>query len=419
MPVFQVQGPDKRFYDVEAPEGTPKEVLEREVRRYWLNQPAPDPNKQGFKASMSAAATRLGGNLAQLGARMGVMPIEEGERIAAAAEQRAAERFTPTEDSWFESPLQKFKEVAGSSVPQMGATLGAAGLGALAATGVGAPAAAGLAATGLGALASFGGFTASNIGAQVEAGKRLADTSLGAAAGAGAAQTALDVFSLRMLPGIGRLFGRAGVEITEAEAQRLASQTLRQKAADYAKAGAKAMPIEGTTEAAQQLFERLQAGLSITDDEARKEYFESFIGGAALAGPLSVAGRGFERGKIQRGGEALREEREKQEQAAAAALKAQEQQAQQQAGQEALRANAQFPALPPPANYADTLRERMTSRIDDLKQELAQRAAATQGMAPEAVEAMNARAKPIYDEIARLETALAKMGGELRPPSYD
>lgn len=415
MPIFRVLGPDKRYYDVEAPEGTPAAVLEREVRRAWLQKPAPDPNKQGFGAAMGAAKERALGDLALLAGRTGLIGTEEAERINKAQQAAAAARFTPTEDSWFQSPWQKFKEVAGGSVPAMATTAGAAGLGALAATGLGAPAAAGLAATGLAALASGTQFTMSNIGAQVEAGKRLADTSLVSAVGAAVPQTLLDVGALRMVPGIGQLFGRAGVQITEAEAQRLAAQTLRQKAADYAKAGARVMPIEGVTEAAQQLFERLQAGLSITDEDARKEYFESFMGGAALAGPLGAAGRGFERRQVIRGGEKLKADREDEEAKVAKA----EQEQRTQAGQQALRANAQFPALPAPTYSSETQRERMTARIDELQQTLAQRAAATQGMTPEAIEALNARSKPIYDELERLQKALEALGGPLRPPSYD
>ena len=48
------------------------------------------------------------------------------------------------------------------------------------------------------------------------------------------------------------------------------------------------------------MFERLQAGLSITDEKARDEYFESFIGGAVLGGTLGVPGRFVERG-IEKG----------------------------------------------------------------------------------------------------------------------
>jgi hypothetical protein len=54
------------------------------------------------------------------------------------------------------------------------------------------------------------------------------------------------------------------------------------------------------TEATQQLLERLQAGLELDSPEARKEYIDSFIGGAVLGGTLAPAGRAFERGGAKR-----------------------------------------------------------------------------------------------------------------------
>jgi len=50
------------------------------------------------------------------------------------------------------------------------------------------------------------------------------------------------------------------------------------------------------TESAQQVFERAQAGLKLTDPQARQEYFDSFVGGVILGGTLAPAGRFVERG---------------------------------------------------------------------------------------------------------------------------
>lgn len=55
------------------------------------------------------------------------------------------------------------------------------------------------------------------------------------------------------------------------------------------------MGAEGITESAQQVLERMQAGLNLTDEKARDEYFQSLIGGAVLGGALSPAGRFVER----------------------------------------------------------------------------------------------------------------------------
>jgi hypothetical protein len=65
------------------------------------------------------------------------------------------------------------------------------------------------------------------------------------------------------------------------------------------------MGVEGLTESAQQVLERAQAGLNITDPQARQEYFDSFVGGAILGGALAPAGRFVERGGEQSKAEAV------------------------------------------------------------------------------------------------------------------
>jgi hypothetical protein len=209
-----------------------------------------------------------------------------------AAQKRAQARFTPTEDSWTESPFQKFKETLGGSVPYMVAPA-AAGLAALAAP-VSAPVAAGLGLLGAGAV-STGQFTGSNLGAQLGTGKTLEQASGAAALGAAVPQALIDTAAMALIPGIGKLFGSVGSKLTTEQARALASQTLGKTVLDYtAKTGATA-GREGVTEATQQVLERLQAGLNITDPEARKEYIDSFIGGAVLGGTLAPAGRYIER----------------------------------------------------------------------------------------------------------------------------
>jgi hypothetical protein len=79
----------------------------------------------------------------------------------------------------------------------------------------------------------------------------------------------------------------------------VAKKTLKDGAADYALATGKTMGVEGLTETAQQALERLQAGLTMDDAEARDEYLQSFIGGAVLGGVLAPPGRYLERRGIQ------------------------------------------------------------------------------------------------------------------------
>jgi GNAT superfamily N-acetyltransferase len=161
---------------------------------------------------------------------------------------------------------------------------------------------------GLGAagLASGAQFTGTNLLRQMEPtdeapkGKSIGETDLGDAALAAVPQAALDVLSLRMMPFIRGVFGQVGKDLSEEAARRIASKNLKDVAADYALATGKTMTVEGLTEAAQQSLERLQAGLTMTDEAARDEYLESFIGGAVLGGVLAPPGRYLERRAAQK-----------------------------------------------------------------------------------------------------------------------
>lgn len=257
----------------------------------------PTVDTTGFKAAASASTSRLQGEAALTAAKIGLMDPAKAEEYYKAKEEEAKARFTPTEEGWTEAPLLKLRETFGGSVPYMVAPA-AAGIAALAAP-VSAPAAAALGAAGaFGASAAQ--FTGSNIARQMDTGKTLEETSGAAAFGAAIPQALFDTAAMALMPGIGKLFGSVGTKLTTEQAKAIASQTLSKTVADYAAKTGAAMGREGFTETAQQLLERLQAGLDIADPEARKEYIDSFIGGAALAGVGAPIGRGFERGAAKR-----------------------------------------------------------------------------------------------------------------------
>jgi hypothetical protein len=253
---------------------------------------APKQDTTGFKAAASAGATRLGGEFELLKGKLGLKSEAEAQKEYEAAQARAQQRFTPTEEGWADAPFQKFKETLGGSLPYMAAPA-AAGLAALAAP-VSVPVAAGLGLLGAGAV-STGQFTGSNLARQVETGKTLEEASLGKAAAAAVPQALIDTAAMALLPGVGKLFGSVGSKLTTEQAKAIASQTLGKAAMDYTAKTGMAMGREGITEVAQQTLERLQAGLNIADPEARKEYIESFIGGAVLGGAIAPVGRAFER----------------------------------------------------------------------------------------------------------------------------
>ncbi len=252
------------------------QILANEIRRFMApptpEEPQPQP-QTGFVPNVKAGVERLKGDYYAFLAGMGQPgAAEEAERYR----QKAAQIATVPE--FTDKPFEFLKSVAGGSVPYMAAPLAAG----LAATPLGVPAA-----IGASGLASAGQFTGSFLSRQLEEGTRPEDLQVGKAAAAAVPAAALDVIGFRYIPGIRKIFGSAGVQIGNKEAAGIVEK--------YITPAFKAAGVEGGTEAAQQVLERMQAGLSITDPEARKEYFDSFVAGAVLGGALSVPGSMLER----------------------------------------------------------------------------------------------------------------------------
>ena len=249
---------------------------------------APVSTAKGLIPAFKGAFQELKGQTALTAGKLGLTDEAQAQKYY---EAQKAKGYKPTEEGWLEAPFLKTKELIGGSLPYVVAPL-LAGVAAEAAPLTGLAAlAAGAGATG---LASAGQFVGSNLARQMEQGKSLKQTDLGAAALSAIPQAALDVVSLRMMPGLSRLLG-----VGEDVAKNFAEQGLKRAALDYTMATGKAMGVEGLTESAQQVFERAQAGLSINDPEARKEYFDNFVGGAVLGGTIALPGRKFERMGMQ------------------------------------------------------------------------------------------------------------------------
>ena len=213
--------------------------------------------------------------------------VAEAEATAKRLREYGANTYTDTAKGWKEDPIAKIQELAGGSAPYMIAPIVAAmGGTALGATGIAAVAAP--------MVASTVQFTGSNLQRQMDQNKKLADTSLLKAGALAVPQAMLDQIGFRFIPGVQRLFGKAGKELTEEAAKKLIDKSILVKAGEKALATGEGMAVEGATEAAQQLLERLQAGLSITNPEALNEYFDSFVGGAVLGGTLGVSTQALE-----------------------------------------------------------------------------------------------------------------------------
>lgn len=289
MPVVNIEG----IGPISFPDEMSNQEIERAIEKDILPSLSGEKQDTGFTGATKASYQRLKGDIAALAGRAGLMDVEEAQKYKEAQEAKAERIFKPTEEGWTEAPFTKFKETLGGSLPYVAAPV-IAGVGA---TTLGAPAAV---ATGAGALASALQFTGSNLSRQMQEGKQLKDTDLMAAGAAAIPQAALDTLSLRMMPGVGRVFGAAGKQLPKETLKNIAEQGILKTVGSYALQTGKTASIEGATEAAQQFFERLQAGLDIADEKARDEYFDSFIGGAVLGGTFAVPGTYLNRIKQRR-----------------------------------------------------------------------------------------------------------------------
>jgi len=294
MPIARFQMPDGRIARFEVPEGTTPEQAQVMMEQAMSGmQPAATPKapETGFLANIKAGTQGLIGDFGALGAVAGVPGAEE---FAAKQREKAAQTATIAELS--DKPWEYVKGLAGRSIPYMVAPVVAGALAPEAlVAGVGATAAAGL----TGGAASATQFAGSNITRQLETGKSVADVNIANALSAAPFQAALDVVGMRFIPGLRGIFGQAGIDLSEEAAKQVVKKGITNnvigKVREYGPVVLKAAGVEGFTEAGQAVLERAQAGLEIADPEARKEYFDNFIGGAVLGGAVAVPGRAIEK----------------------------------------------------------------------------------------------------------------------------
>jgi hypothetical protein len=247
------------------------QILAMEIQKMMAPPAVEAPKakpKTGFMPALRSGIENLKGDVY---AGLAGLGVEGSEAKARAQKEKAAALYQQPE--FLEHPVDYVTGLLGQSIPYMAAPLAAGA----AFSPIGA-----LAATGAAGAASATQFTMSNLARQLDEGKTGAQLETGKAFAAALPQAALDVIGFRFIPGIRTMFGKAGIPITEEAAKGIAGR--------YILPAAKTAGVEGVTEAGQQVFERLQAGLNITDPEARKEYFDSFLGGAVLGGTLSIPG---------------------------------------------------------------------------------------------------------------------------------
>jgi len=301
MPIYSVQGPDGRVYDVEGPAGASEEQILAFVQQNLASLQEQKP-KEGLLAGLQKGAESTYSQLRSgLGALVGSgeeaarAGLERGEDIGQRyAQQVSMDKVKQAyEDSGLLSAageaISQVPYAISEQLPNLATSIGGARLGALA----GAPfgpvgsvigGTAGLVAPSF--LQQLGG----NVERQAAEGKPV---SVSSAAGAAAPQAALDVAG-SFIPLGGKLVSKlTGLPVesllgrTSAQATKLADEKLLATLAKGTGTGALA---EIPTEIAQQMLQRAQAGLSLSSPDALKEYGETAYQ-VGLLGPLGAVGR--------------------------------------------------------------------------------------------------------------------------------
>lgn len=313
MPVYEVTAPNGKTYEVEGPAGATQQQVIRAVLAQHPDAGAPPKPKEqaGFVSSFLESAKTLGAAPAASRFATAVTPEEQEaarkKLIESQESERAKTSFTDIKD--ISSAIDWAKQTAGQSA------------GALAAPGLAAGAAKLLTkAPGVAKLAGYGTLGAQylieNLGRQageqeeaVQAGAKPTPTSVGKAAVSAAGQTALDLVGMKFFspvfskfPVVGALFGKEGEQAAKETAEGFAKALQEGK---LSRSGAVVKGIVGGTafeipqEIAQSMLERWQAGLSLTDTDARHEYLEA-AAGAVLLGSALGAPAGFMKNQAKR-----------------------------------------------------------------------------------------------------------------------
>lgn len=282
------------------------------------------PQKGGIAGALGLGAESLASSLRT--AAGAVTDPEQAAKEALARQQALSEKYAePTSMERVKKAyeeqglLSAAKEVASQiptaiaeQVPQLGTMAGGARLGAMAGTPFGpvGTVAGGVLGAGAALLPQFFGSNIERQAAeQAKAGQPI-DINRGTALASAAGQAGLEAAGTAFTLG-GRLVSKlTGIPekallVGEKNAQKLADERLRDV---ILKGTAKGFGVELPVELGQQMAERAQAGLSLTDSDALKEYGQTAYQ-VGLLSPLGAAGRISERaGARQQVAQAQQEE---------------------------------------------------------------------------------------------------------------
>jgi Large polyvalent protein associated domain 38 len=280
------------------------------VNNQWLTEPiaAPKPEPT-FMERAGTAATRgleavpesISGIGLGIKSALGMKPEASAQAAQIRKEKEAEQGATPGisfeelqktySDKGLLEALKKapayVTEQVLQSAPSMALPM-AAGTGAAAISGPLAPIVGPLAGIGTYGLQQFGQF----MRRQAEEGATGETLAPGKAATAAAVTAPIGYFADRLTLGLGKIPEKIIGKEAAAELAKRAGANVGTRAATGATLGVIA---ESPTEVLEQMAERWQAGLSLKDEDAMREYKEAFFGAAAVGGLGGAAGHAMQK----------------------------------------------------------------------------------------------------------------------------
>ena len=295
---YSIEGPDKFLYEFDGPENASQEQI-MSYAKSLHDRRQESLQTAGVGEALKGGAKRMFGSLAT--AVTSPFGAEEAAKEGLARQEAITEKPGAS--------LEKVKSVLGEKgylaaareavsqvptaiaeqFPNLAATIGSARLGAMAGSTFG-PAGTVIGGIGGAFVPSLLQQTGSNLERQAQEGAPISGSGALAAA---VPQAALDVFTDKLL--FSRLMGIPAKTLGRADADAVVAKSIKRTLAEGT---AKGVVAEVPTEVAQQMLERYQAGLSLTDEEARKEYADTAYQ-VALLGPLGAVGKLQDRGQAR------------------------------------------------------------------------------------------------------------------------
>ena len=314
MPTYEVKAPDGNVLEFEGPEGASQEQLLAYAQKMY--QPKQKAEDVGFIPGSVAAAKRgvesLGDVASGLGLAGTALTGTEAETRAKMQAIKANQAIPETIPGMTAEGIQKIYQEKGlgaaaaqvpkyisenilQAAPQMAIPL-AAGATAAAVSGPFAPVVGPLVGMGTYGIQQFGNF----LVRQAQEKNDPKELDIAKAATTAAITAPLGYYADRFTTGLTSLgTKKAGEEILK----ELTARELAAKVGKRVAVGAtEGVIAEAPVEVLEQAAERYQAGLDLTNDDAKREFKEAFFGAAAAGGGIGGATRGvqaYREGKAQ------------------------------------------------------------------------------------------------------------------------